>query len=124
MTELLVWLTLTVYYESRGEPEKCQRYVADVVMNRSPDMDVRKTVLAPYQFSWVPEKMENGVLKPQFRPNRESEHWKRAEKVAKESIYSTKRFNATHFHATYIPKPASWSNLRLIATCGLHHFYV
>jgi spore germination cell wall hydrolase CwlJ-like protein len=68
--------------------------------------------------------MINGVLKPEFRPNRESDHWKRAEKVAKESIYSTNRFNATHFHATYIPKPASWSKLRLIETCGLHHFYV
>ena len=30
MTELLVWLALTVYYESRSEPEKCQQYVADV----------------------------------------------------------------------------------------------
>ena len=72
METLLLWLSLVVYFESRGEPTVCQQAVAHVVLNRTKDGDVAKTVLAPYQFSWVPEKMHNGILRPEHRPNKES----------------------------------------------------
>ena len=124
MTELLLWLTMTVWFEARGEPEHCQIKVAQVVLNRmGQDGDVKKVVLAPAQFSWVPEKMINGVLKPEHRPKIESAAWKQSEESARTAIYSSGTFPATHFHATWIEKPKSWGNLKLVRTCGQHHFY-
>lgn len=49
-------LALTVYFESRGEPNMGQHYVAHVVMNRSTeknDENVCATVFDRDQFSWV-----------------------------------------------------------------------
>ena len=123
MAEMLMWLTMTIYFEARGEPEKCQVKVAQVVLNRMKDGDIKKGILAPYQFSWVPEKMINGVLKPEHRPNVESAAWKQSEESARTAIYSSGTFPATHFHATWIEKPKSWGNLKLVRTCGQHHFY-
>jgi len=124
MTELLMFLTLTAFFESRGEPEHCQVLVAKTALNRmGPDGDIAKVILAPAQFSWVPEKMINGVLKPEHRPNKESAAWLKAEASARTAIYSSATFPATHFHATWIEKPKSWGNLKLVRTCGQHHFY-
>jgi spore germination cell wall hydrolase CwlJ-like protein len=123
MTEMLIWLTMTVFFESRGEPEHCQVKVAQVVLNRMKDGDIKDVILAPHQFSWVPEKMINGVLKPEFRPSIRSPGWVQAERAAKTAIYSSATFPATHFHATWIEKPKSWGNLKLVRTCGQHHFY-
>ena len=124
MTELLLWLTMTVWFEARGEPEHCQVKVAQVVLNRMRDGgDVKKVILAPSQFSWVNDKLSNGVIKPEHRPNTESAAWKRAEQSARTAMYSTDKFLATHFHAVTVnPK---W-NLALshYTTCNNHHFYL
>ncbi len=122
MTEMLLWLTMTVYFEGRGEPSICQQKIASVALNRmGTDGDIKKVILAPAQFSWVSEKLNNGVLKPEHRPNIESVAWKRAEESARTAIYSTDVFRATHFHAiTVNPK---W-NLTFYKTCGGHHFYL
>ena len=124
MTELLLWLTLVTFYESRGEPEPCQVKVAQVTLNRmGPDGDIAKVVLAPYQFSWVPEKMSGGVLRSEYRPNVQSREWLQAERSARMAIYGNGVFEATHFHATWIEKPKSWSKLKLVTICGQHAFY-
>ena len=127
MESMLLWLTLTIWYEGRSEHEVCQVKIGQVVLNRldqmGPDGDIAKVVLAPAQFSWVPEKMTNGVLKVEHRPNRESAAWAKSERAARTAIYGRGRFEATHFHATWIDKPASWYKLTHVATCGLHHFY-
>jgi N-acetylmuramoyl-L-alanine amidase len=122
MAEMLLWLTMTVWFEARGEPEHCQVKVAQVALNRmGPDGDIKKVILAPHQFSWVPEKMIKGVLKPEHRPNKESAAWKQAEKSATAAIYSSGDFPATHFHAiTVNPK---WGR-PFYKTCGNHHFYL
>ncbi len=122
MTELLLWLTMTVYFEGRGEPSICQQKIASVALNRmGADGDIKKVILAPAQFSWVSEKLNNGVLKPEHRPNVESVAWKRAEESARTAIYSTDVFRATHFHAiTVNPK---WGR-PFYKTCGGHHFYL
>jgi spore germination cell wall hydrolase CwlJ-like protein len=124
MAELLLWLTMTVYFEARGETDdRCQVAVARVVLNRMKDGDVKKVILAPSQFSWVGDKLINGVIKPEHRPNVESAAWKRAERSARTALYSTETFLATHFHAVTVnPK---W-NLALshYQTCGNHHFYL
>ena len=122
MAELLLWLTMTVYFEGRSEPSICQQKIASVALNRmGPDGDIKKVILAPYQFSWVPEKMTNGVLRPEHRPNKESAAWKRAEESARTALYSQGTFPATHFHAiTVNPK---WGR-PFYKTCGNHHFYL
>ena len=122
MAEMLLWLTMTVYFEGRGEPAICQEKIARVVLNRmGPDTDIKKVVLAPYQFSWVPEKMHNGILKPEHRPNKESVEWKKAEQSARTALYTDREFKATHFHSVTVnPK---WGR-PLYRTCGNHHFYL
>lgn len=122
MAEMLMWLTMTVWFEARGEPEHCQVLIAKTALNRmGPDGDIKKVILAPYQFSWVPEKMINGVLKPEHRPNIESAAWKRSEESARKAIYSTEKFAATHFHNKSVNP--NWG-LKFYKTCGEHHFYV
>jgi len=121
MTELLLWLTMTVYFEARGEPEHCQVKVAQVVLNRMKDGDVKKVILAPAQFSWVSDKMDGDVIKPEHRPDRNSRSWKQVEESARTAIYSTEVFRATHFHN--ISVNPNWG-LKLYRTCGKHHFYV
>lgn len=121
MTELLLWLTMTVYFEARGEPEKCQQYVAQVALNRMKDGDIKKVILAQRQFSWVSDKMQDGVLKPGHRPDRGSVAWMRSEESARVAIYSTDVFKATHFHSKDVNP--NWG-LKFYKTCGGHHFYV
>lgn len=52
-------IALAVYFESRGEPEMGQRYVAHTVINRSKDYDDEmsacRAVFDEYQFSWTVE---------------------------------------------------------------------
>jgi spore germination cell wall hydrolase CwlJ-like protein len=121
MAEILLWLTLTVYFEGRNEPNICQQKIAKVVLNRMKDGDIKKVILAPYQFSWVPEKMNNGILKPEHIPNIESVAWKQAEESARITLYSKDDFPATHFHSVAVnPK---WGRI-FYQTCGNHHFYL
>ena len=121
MAEVLLWLTMTVYFEGRGEPVICQEKIARVVLNRMTDGDIKKVILAPYQFSWVPEKMNGEVLKPQYRPNIESVAWKQAEQSARTALYTDREFKATHFHSKSVnPK---WGR-PFYKTCSNHHFYL
>lgn len=48
-------LTLTVYHEARGEPQICQRYVADTVVNRmkQSDTSAKKVIKARGQYQWL-----------------------------------------------------------------------
>ena len=102
MAEMLMWLTMTVWFEARGEPEHCQVKVAQVVLNRMTDGDIKKVILAPAQFSWVSEKLSNGVLRPEHRPDRGSAAWLKAEESARTALYSQGTFLATHFHSVTV----------------------
>ncbi|WP_028584404.1 cell wall hydrolase [Desulfogranum mediterraneum] len=56
--EGLLWLTLNIYHEARGEPEIGQLAVAHVTLNRAiiRQKSVAEIVRAPYQFSWTQQK--------------------------------------------------------------------
>ena len=56
--ESLLWLTLNIYHEARGEPEIGQLAVAHVTLNRATEehKSVADVVKAPYQFSWTFQK--------------------------------------------------------------------
>ncbi len=51
----VLWLTLNVYHEARGEDKMGQIAVAHVTLNRSKarDLSIKETVLQPKQFSWT-----------------------------------------------------------------------
>ena len=53
--EGLLWLSLNIYHEARGEPELAQLAVAHVTLNRSlqKKANIGQVVFAPYQFSWT-----------------------------------------------------------------------
>lgn len=55
--EAILWLSLNVHHESRGEPFECQVAVAEVTMRRVDSSfypsTVKDVVLQPKQFSWT-----------------------------------------------------------------------
>jgi N-acetylmuramoyl-L-alanine amidase len=56
--EGLLWLTLNVYHEARGEPKIGQLAVAHVTLNRAADRQqtLEQVINTPYQFSWTFQK--------------------------------------------------------------------
>ena len=56
--EGLLWLTLNVYHEARGEPKIGQLAVAHVTLNRATvrHQSLDQVIQAPYQFSWTLKK--------------------------------------------------------------------
>jgi N-acetylmuramoyl-L-alanine amidase len=56
--ESLLWLSLNVYHESRGEPEIGQLAVAHVTLNRAieDNKSLADVIMAPKQFSWTFQK--------------------------------------------------------------------
>lgn len=58
MLECLLWLTLNVYHEARGDGRDSQIAVANVTLNRSREsgLPIKEVVTAPEQFSWYGKK--------------------------------------------------------------------
>jgi N-acetylmuramoyl-L-alanine amidase len=56
--EGVLWLTLNVYHEARGDTKTGQMAVAHVTLNRAmqKDLSLEDVVIAPYQFSWTFQK--------------------------------------------------------------------
>ncbi len=56
--ESLLWLTLNIYHEARGEPEIGQLAVAHVTLNRAiaEQKSLPEVILAPKQFTWTSQK--------------------------------------------------------------------
>jgi N-acetylmuramoyl-L-alanine amidase len=125
MEGIVLWLSLALFYEARGEPIQCQIDVSRVILERSrlSGSSVQDVILSPNQFPWVKDVFQGQVLRPESRPNRQSAAWIQVEQSAIKSLYLDDWTKATHFHATYIPKPASWSKLAVTHKCGNHIFY-
>ncbi len=55
--EQLLWLALNVHHEARGEPQKCQVMVAEIVLRRVDSKyypnTIKDVVLEPNQFTWT-----------------------------------------------------------------------
>ncbi|MCL2340974.1 MAG: cell wall hydrolase [Proteobacteria bacterium] len=70
--ESLLWLSLNVYHESRGEPEIGQLAVAHVTLNRAmeDDKSIPDVIFAPKQFSWTSHKKSYAPL--EINPFQES----------------------------------------------------
>jgi spore germination cell wall hydrolase CwlJ-like protein len=120
-------LTAAVYYEAAGEPEKGQKAVAQVVLNRVRHPAFPQTVCGVvYQGSDRASGCQftftcNGSLARQ--PSRGG--WERARRIAEGALAGQVEASvgmATHYHANWVV-PYWAPNLDKIAVVGSHIFY-
>lgn len=116
MLESILWLTLTVYHEARGEPDIGQRAVAHVIMNRAErrGLTVKEVVLQPKQFSCF-----NNEIK---FPN----HWGAVYKALKNITTAVQEEDFTRGSTFYHNKSVNpkWaSRFELVEEIGNHKFY-
>lgn len=115
----LLCLSLNVYFEARGEPDKAQLAVALVTVNRAKkyNKNLCEVVFEPRQFSWTNNSNVH------LEPNTNSPAWKRARKIAEQAL-TAKDFTggARWFHREDVfPK---WrKNLEFVGKYGKHLFY-
>lgn len=112
----LLWLTLNIYHEARGEDQIAQIAVGHVTLNRAKRTDsmVKTEVLKPYQFSWVHtmpwEPREAEALLQSFQS----------------AIIAYNGFDftggSTHYHTKKV-KPYWSKKMSLVMQVGNHKFY-
>jgi spore germination cell wall hydrolase CwlJ-like protein len=106
-----------VYYESKGEPMRGQRAVADVIINRTKRPGFASTpcgvIRQPHQFTNASRWRIPSAADPL---------WQKAREIARNAIagIGTVSTAITHFHASGV-RPG-WS-MRRIAAIGGHVFY-
>ncbi len=106
-----------VYYESKGEPVRGQRAVADVIINRTKRPGFASTpcgvIRQPHQFTNASRWRIPSAADPL---------WQRAKEIARNAIegIGTVSTAITHFHAASV-RPG-WS-MRRVAAIGGHIFY-
>ncbi len=115
--EGLLWLTLNVYHEARGETKIGQLAVAHVTLNRAmqKNQSLEEVVIAPYQFSWTLQKNTYVPTEP-----------KAFFECMKSALYAMTSDDftggATYYHRLDIQP--SWSgDMTYIAKYGSHIFY-
>jgi spore germination cell wall hydrolase CwlJ-like protein len=121
-------LAEAIYFESRGESERGQAAVAQVVLNRVrnpayPDTicDVvyqNATWRDSCQFSFACDGRREIVTEP--------DAWARARRIATDvtagRLYDRDVADATHYHASWV-RPAWRDSMKRVATIGVHRFY-
>lgn len=121
-------LAEAVYFESRGEPERGQVAVAQVVMNRVFSgyypADVCRAVYQNAnrkfgcQFTFACDNVRDVVTEPEM--------WKQATRIAADmldgKVWDDKVGKATHYHAQYV-HPRWVREMRKLDRIGEHTFY-
>lgn len=112
----ILCLALTVYHESRGEPQAGQYAVAEVVMNRSTErnLEVCDVVYQKNQFSWV--KQQRGKSIPHDKSFDE------AITIANEVLYNPGEYNYAR-GATFFKHKRLKNKKNHYLTIGNHVFY-
>ena len=112
----IMWLTLNIYHESRGEEQLGQIAVAHVTLNRvkKRNTSVKEVVISPYQFSWVHTKK----WEPKDIPA--------LVQCFHSAVIAMNGFDftsgATHYHRKDI-KPWWAKKKKMVAMIGNHMFY-
>ena len=123
LPEALLWLSLTVFHEARGTPEKPQIAVAQVALNRARENNetVKEVVNKPHQFTWTKDKRK-----------KRSKPWKTDRKVfvacsinaVKATILPDITGGATHYHEAKMRRYPKWTNkMKRTARIGPFVFY-
>ena len=121
-------LATAIYFEVRGEPEKGQKAVARVIMNRVASKAYPNTICGVVyqnhtrsnacQFSFACDGHSDVV--------REKKAWSRAKAVAADVVKGrgvpAAILTATHYHADYV-RPRWASRLKRLSKIGNHIFY-
>jgi N-acetylmuramoyl-L-alanine amidase len=115
--ESLLWLSLNIYHESRGEPEIGQLAVAHVTLNRAlgDNKSIADVILAPNQFSWTFQKKSYAPL--EVNPLQES--LRIALKAMTTSDFT--KGSTFYHHVDVAPKWATGK--AYIGRYGSHKFY-
>ena len=119
-------LSLTIYYEARGEDIFGQLAVAQVVMNRVESSrypnDTCEVVTQRKQFSYL-----NGTkVEHLVQDVSEYQAWRVAQSVANSFLQGHRiSLDATHYHTTEVqPYWSTHPSMRRIKTIGNHVFYL
>lgn len=112
----ILCLALTVYHESRGEPQAGQYAVAEVVMNRSTErnLEVCDVVYEKNQFSWV--QQQRGKKIPQDK------NFDEAITIANDVLYNPGEYNYAR-GATFFKHKRLKNKKNHYLTIGNHVFY-
>jgi len=115
--EGLLWLTLNIYHEARGESYIGQLAVAHVTLNRAARQhrSLEEVVKAPYQFSWTFQK---NVYFPT-----ETRAFMSCMRIALKAM-TTDDFTdgATFYHSQNV-EPVWKNEMTYVAQYGNHIFY-
>ena len=117
-----------MYFEARGEPDKGQSAVAQVVVNRAASGDYPKSICGVVyqnqhkrnacQFSFACDGLPDDVKSPTA--------WSHAKMIAERAINDDPAVSmlgtATNYHADYV-NPRWAKNMRRLTRIGHHIFY-
>jgi N-acetylmuramoyl-L-alanine amidase len=112
--EALLWLSLNVFHESRGEEKLAQIAVAHVTLNRT-KTSIKEAVLEPYAFSWTHQK--ESYFPTDIKAYFESLH---SAYVAIQGHDFTG--GADHYHSKKV-KPKWAKTMTYVGEYGNHKFY-
>lgn len=127
MTDLLLMLSLVVFHEERGQPDKCKYAALEVVHNRvnhpefkSPNT-MKKVILQPRQFSWT--KNLSNLKKPTY----ETDSWEESVRVAQDFLSNKTNYTkgAIYFNARSMGvRYKTLDNKgKPLLTCGKHVYF-
>jgi len=115
--ESLLWLSLNIYHESRGEPEIGQLAVAHVTLNRAlgHNKSIADVILAPNQFSWTFQKKSYAPL--EVNPLQESL------RIALKAMTTSDFTKGSTFYHHVDVAPKWTADKAYIGRYGSHKFY-
>ena len=117
-----------IYFEARGEPEKGQEAVAQVILNRTASGHYPKSVCGVVYQGQSKRNACQFSFACDGRPEAKTEKaaWSRAKAIARVMAKGEKQVSvlqtATHYHATSV-KPRWAGKMKKLSTIGGHVFY-
>jgi spore germination cell wall hydrolase CwlJ-like protein len=121
-------LAEAIYFEARGESERGQAAVGQVVLNRVRNPAYPDTICAVvYQnSSWIDACQFSFACDGRKEVITEPEAWRRAQRIAADvtagRLYDRDVADATHYHAYWV-RPSWRDTMKRVATIGVHRFY-
>jgi spore germination cell wall hydrolase CwlJ-like protein len=121
-------LATAIYFEARGEPQRGQAAVAEVVINRTSVQGYPSSICGVVyqnaqkrnacQFSFACDGKPDRIAEPRA--------WRVARRIANDVLAGRRAVaevtSATHYHASYV-KPRWAKAMRRLASIGQHIFY-
>jgi N-acetylmuramoyl-L-alanine amidase len=119
--ETILWLSLNLYHEARGEPEISQKAVAHVTLNRARESgrSVQEVIKDHGQFSWQLDRRKRNAQPWKIDPKTFARCGMNAIKALRGPDFTK---GSTHFHETR-SKPKWARKLKSTGRFGKFTFY-